>query len=137
MSHNPIFNQAVRTGIAASEMTPVEVDQEFGRITGKRMTMEGTTSKVIGMLLAVLIGAGVTWFFGLYGFVLPAMLVGLGLGLWASFSKTVRPGVMMAYALVQGSQRPALPPAEEAQGLTDEQWQAYLQRVKEEATCSS
>lgn len=102
LSHNPIFNQAVRTGIAASEMTPVEVDQEFGRITGKRMTMEGTTSKVIGMLLAVLIGAGVTWFFGLYGFVLPAMLVGLGLGLWASFSKTVRPGVMMAYALVQG-----------------------------------
>jgi len=98
LSHNPIFNQAVRTGIAASEMTPVEVDQEFGRLTGKRMTMEGTTSKVIGMLLAVLIGAGVTWFFGLYGFVLPAMLVGLGLGLWASFSKTVRPGVMMAYA---------------------------------------
>ena len=102
MSHNPIFNQAVRTGMAASEMSPTQVDQEFGRITGTRMTMEGTTSKVIGMFLAVLIGAAVTWFFGLYAFTLPAMFVGLGLGLWASFSKTVRPGVMLAYALVQG-----------------------------------
>lgn len=102
MSHNPIFNQAVRTGMAASEMSPTQVDQEFGRITGTKMTMEGTTSKVIGMFLAVLIGAAVTWFFGLYALTLPAMFVGLGLGLWASFSKTVRPGVMLAYALVQG-----------------------------------
>ncbi len=102
MSHNPIFNQAVRTGMAASEMSPTQVDQEFGRITGNKMTMEGTTSKVIGMFLAVLIGAAATWFFGLYAFTLPAMFVGLGLGLWASFSKTVRPGAMLAYALVQG-----------------------------------
>lgn len=102
MSHNPIFNQAVRTGMAASEMSPTQVDQEFGRITGTKMTMEGTTSKVIGMFLAVLVGAAATWFFGLYAFTLPAMFVGLGLGLWASFSKTVRPGVMLAYALVQG-----------------------------------
>lgn len=102
MSHNPIFNQAVRTGMAASEMSPTQVDQEFGRITATKMTMEGTTSKVIGMFLAVLIGAAATWFFGLYAFTLPAMFVGLGLGLWASFSKTVRPGVMLAYALVQG-----------------------------------
>lgn len=102
MSHNPIFNQAVRTGLAQSEMTPSQIDSEFGRITSGRMTMEGTTSKVIGMFLAVLIGAAATWFFGLYSFTLPAMFVGLGLGLWASFSKTVRPGVMLAYALVQG-----------------------------------
>jgi uncharacterized YccA/Bax inhibitor family protein len=102
LSHNPIFNQAVRTGMAASEMSPTQVDQEFGRITGTKMSMEGTTSKVIGMFLAVLIGAAATWFFGLYAFTLPAMFVGLGLGLWASFSKTVRPGVMLAYALVQG-----------------------------------
>lgn len=102
MSHNPIFNQAVRTGMAATQMSPVEVDKEFSRITGGKMTMEGTTSKVIGMFLAVLIGATATWFFGLYAFTLPAMFVGLGLGMWAAFSKTVRPGVMLAYALVQG-----------------------------------
>jgi uncharacterized YccA/Bax inhibitor family protein len=30
------------------------------------------------------------------------MLVGLGLGLWATFSKKVRPGVILAYAAAQG-----------------------------------
>ena len=97
MSHNPAFNQAMRTGLSQTQ-----VDQEFGRITANKMTMEGTTSKVMGMFLAVLVGAGVTWFLGLYDLFLPAMFVGLGLGLWAAFSKKVRPGVMMAYALAQG-----------------------------------
>ena len=102
MSHNPAFNQSMKTGLMAERISPSVVDEEFGRITQTRMTMEGTTSKVMGMFLAVLVGAGVTWFFGLYSLAFPAMFVGLGLGLWAAFSKTVRPGVMMAYALVQG-----------------------------------
>lgn len=97
MSHNPAFNQSLRTGLSQAR-----VDQEFGRITGNKMTMEGVTSKVIGMFMAVLAGAGVTWFFGLYSLVFPAMFVGLGLGLWAAFSKKARPGVMMAYGLAQG-----------------------------------
>lgn len=102
MSHNPAFNQALRTGLSTSSMSPSQVDQEFGRITANKMTMEGTTSKVMGMFLAVVAGAAVTWFFGLYFLLLPALFVGLGLGLWASFGKKVRPGVMMSYALVQG-----------------------------------
>lgn len=102
MSHNPAFNQALRTGLSTSSMSPSQVDQEFGRITANKMTMEGTTSKVMGMFLAVVVGAAVTWFFGLYFLLLPALFVGLGLGLWASFGKKVRPGVMMSYALVQG-----------------------------------
>ena len=102
MSHNPAFNQALRTGLSTSSMSPSQVDQEFGLITANKMTMEGTTSKVMGMFLAVVAGAAVTWFFGLYFLLLPALFVGLGLGLWASFGKKVRPGVMMSYALVQG-----------------------------------
>jgi uncharacterized YccA/Bax inhibitor family protein len=102
VSHNPAFNQALRTGLSTSSMSPSQVDQEFGRITSNKMTMEGTTSKVMGMFLAVVAGAAVTWFFGLYFLLLPALFVGLGLGLWASFGKKVRPGVMMSYALVQG-----------------------------------
>jgi uncharacterized YccA/Bax inhibitor family protein len=66
------------------------------------MTMEGTTSKVIGLFLAVLVGASVSWYLELYSLFFPAMFVGLGLGLWAAFSKKVRPGLYMAYALVQG-----------------------------------
>ena len=66
------------------------------------MTMEGTAAKVLFMFVGVLAGAGATWFFDLVSLAFPAMFVGLGLGLWATFSKKVRPGVMMAYALVQG-----------------------------------
>lgn len=101
-SHNPAFNQALRTGLQSAQLDQQRIDGEFSRITSTPMTMEGTTSKVLTMFLAVLAGAGVTWFFELYALALPAMFVGLGLGLWASFGKKVRPGVMMAYALVQG-----------------------------------
>jgi hypothetical protein len=54
----------------------------------------------------------------------------------ASIHAAPDPANAEAYALVQSTPRPALPPAEEAQGLTDEQWQAYLQLVQEEASCS-
>ena len=101
-SHNPAFNQALRTGLATTEMDQQQVDGEFSRITSAPFTMEGVTSKVLTMFLAVLTGAGVTWFLELYALLLPALFIGLGLGLWASFGKKVRPGVMMAYALVQG-----------------------------------
>lgn len=99
-SHNPAFNAALRTGLQSVEQQ--SVDGEFSRITSTPMTMEGTTSKVLTMFIAVLAGAGVTWFFELYALLLPALFIGLGLGLWASFGKKVRPGVYMAYALVQG-----------------------------------
>ena len=101
-SHNPAFNQALRTGLATTELDQQQIDGEFSRITSAPFTMEGVTSKVLTMFLAVLAGAGVTWFLELYALLLPALFVGLGLGLWASFGKKVRPGVMMAYALVQG-----------------------------------
>ena len=67
-----------------------------------KMTVEGTAGKVFGMFLVLLATAGVTWFFGLTALMFPAMLVGLGLGLWATFSKKVRPGVIIAYAAVEG-----------------------------------
>lgn len=100
ISHNPVFNRAMQTGI--DEMNQSQVDQEFANITGKPMTMEGTASKVLGMFVILAIAAGMTWFFNLTALILPAMLVGLGLGLWASFGKKVRPGVMLAYAAAQG-----------------------------------
>ena len=87
MSHNPAFNQSMKTGLMAERISPSVVDKEFGRITQTRMTMEGTTSKVMGMFLAVLVGAGVTWFFGLYSLAFPAMFVGLGLGFGQRFPR--------------------------------------------------
>lgn len=98
ISHNPVFNQAMRVGVEASQQ---QVDAEFNRIT-RPMTLEGTAAKVFSMFLALLAGVAVTWVLNLQALFLPAMFVGLGLALWATFSKKVRPGVMIAYAAVQG-----------------------------------
>jgi uncharacterized YccA/Bax inhibitor family protein len=103
ISHNPIFNQAMSTGVEVARIDQSAVDAEFAKITSTpKMTVEGTAGKVFGMFLVLLATAGVTWFFGLTGLMFPAMLVGLGLGLWATFGKKVRPGVIIAYAAVEG-----------------------------------
>jgi uncharacterized YccA/Bax inhibitor family protein len=102
ISHNPIFNQAMQTGAKSAQLDQQQVDSEFSRMTGTPMTIEGTAAKVLGMFAVVAIAAGATWMFDLTGLLLPAMLVGLGLGLWATFGKKVRPGVMIAYAAAQG-----------------------------------
>lgn len=103
ISHNPIFNQAMSTGIEVARIDQSAVDAEFAKITSTpKMTVEGTAGKVFGMFLVLLATAGTTWFFGLTALMFPAMLVGLGLGLWATFSKKVRPAVIIAYAAVEG-----------------------------------
>lgn len=104
ISHNPVFNRAMQTGVEeARSIDQSVVDAEFSRITSSaKMTVEGTAGKVFGLFLVVLATAGITWFMGLTALLFPAMLVGLGLGLWASFSKKVRPAVIVAYAAVQG-----------------------------------
>jgi uncharacterized YccA/Bax inhibitor family protein len=103
ISHNPIFNQAMSTGVEVARIDQSAVDAEFAKITSTpKMTVEGTAGKVFGMFIVLLATAGVTWFFGLTGLMFPAMLVGLGLGLWATFGKKVRPGVVIAYAAVEG-----------------------------------
>jgi uncharacterized YccA/Bax inhibitor family protein len=100
ISHNPVFNQSLRAGLQNLEQE--QVDSEFSKMTDGPMTMEGTASKVIGLFMLVLVGAGATWITESFALAFPAMFVGLGLGLWASFSKKVRPGLYYAYALVQG-----------------------------------
>jgi uncharacterized YccA/Bax inhibitor family protein len=91
------------TGLEVARIDQSAVDAEFAKITSTpKMTVEGTAGKVFGMFLVLLATAGITWFFGLTALMFPAMLVGLGLGLWATFSKKVRPGVIIAYAAVEG-----------------------------------
>lgn len=101
-STNPFLKRAMATGFSQGE-----VDSEFQRITEggspAPMTIEGTSAKTFGLFFVVVATAAISWITGL-GVLLafPAMFVGLGLGLWASFSKKVRPGVYTAYAAVQG-----------------------------------
>jgi len=91
------------TGVEVARIDQSAVDAEFAKITSTpKMTVEGTAGKVFGMFLVLLATAGVTWFFDLTALMFPAMLVGLGLGLWATFGKKVRPGVIIAYAAAEG-----------------------------------
>lgn len=107
ISHNPVFNRALATGAEQRriELAQAEVDAEFAKIAAKsdRMTVEGSAGKVIGLLLVLVATAVATWFFQpLQGLLFPALFVGIGLALWATFSKVVRPGVIVAYAAVEG-----------------------------------
>ncbi len=65
ISHNPIFNRAMSTGVEATQLDQQQVDQEFSRLTGTPMTIEGTAAKVLGMFVVVLAAAGATWMFNL------------------------------------------------------------------------
>ena len=77
----------MQTGAVNTQLDQQQVDSEFSRLTGTPMTVEGTAAKVLGMFVVVAIAAGATWMFDLTGLLLPAMLVGLGLGLWATFGR--------------------------------------------------
>lgn len=76
----------------------------------RKMSMEGVINKVLGMFGLVVVSAAIVWFSlpmllasGLfYPIFLGSMLLGLGLGLYASLSKEVRKGAMLGYAVVQG-----------------------------------
>ena len=67
------------------------------------MTINDVIVRTAAMFVPLLITAYITWTMELsYGFVLIAMLVGLGLGFWGALSSKVRPLVYLAYAAVEG-----------------------------------
>jgi len=81
-----------------------EVDAQFDSIvTSQKMTVGGTGIKILGLFSLLLTGAFVAWNVpAVQGLMIPAALVGLGLALWITFSKKIRPAAVMAYAVVQG-----------------------------------
>ena len=93
---NPVLNRA----LGSIEYSPVGI--EVPTISTRKMTIEGTLNRAMTLFAIFLVTAIVTWQMQLIGLIFPAMFVGLGLALWASFSKKVRVGVMIAYAAVQG-----------------------------------
>jgi uncharacterized YccA/Bax inhibitor family protein len=93
---NPVLNRALNN----IEYTPSGV--EVPQIATRKMTVEGTMNRTMTLFVVFLVAALVTWQLQLIDFIFPAMIVGLGLALWATFSKKIRVGVMLAYALVQG-----------------------------------
>jgi uncharacterized YccA/Bax inhibitor family protein len=81
-----------------------EVDAQFDSIiSSQKMTVGGTGIKILGLFSLLLTGAFVAWNVpAVQALMIPAALVGLGLAVWISFSKKIRPAAVMAYAVVQG-----------------------------------
>lgn len=93
-------DQQFRTG-----SDPVE-QAYYGPTASSRDTGRMTVEDVIvrtAILLATAIATGAaTWFLGLTGLALPAMLVGLVLGLVIAFKQVTNPVAIISYAAVQG-----------------------------------
>jgi uncharacterized YccA/Bax inhibitor family protein len=100
-SHNPVMNRMLPDTIRQNQ---AEVDAQFDSIvTSQKMTVGGTGIKILGLFSLLLTGAFVAWNVpAVQGLMIPAALVGLGLALWITFSKKIRPAAVMAYAVVQG-----------------------------------
>ncbi len=93
--------------------TPEQLGQMYrapsaGPLQTGRMTYDDVVIRTGMMFAALLATAAVTWFVvtGSPELVFPvwivSMLVGLGLGLFISFSKKIRPAAILAYAAVEG-----------------------------------
>lgn len=96
---NPVLTRQLNNE-TSYEVSPAGI--EIPHVGGARMTLEGTINRTISLFGLLAISAAFTWVFNLAFLALPAALIGFGLAMWATFSKTVRPAVMMAYAVVEG-----------------------------------
>lgn len=97
-SRNPVLSR----GFAYEDLDPnIFSTSEQPGLT-RKMTVEGTVVKAGLMFLPLVSVAALSFLFAPPVLLLPALLVALGLGLWAGISKKVRPGVMFAYAVVEG-----------------------------------
>jgi len=100
-SHNPVMNRMLPADIQKNQ---AEIDAQFDSIvSSQKMTVGGTAIKIAGLFILLLTGAMIAWNVdAVKGLMIPAVFVALGLALWISFSKKVRPGAVIAYALVEG-----------------------------------
>ena len=100
-SHNPVMNRMLPADIQKNQ---AEIDAQFDSIvSSQKMTVGGTSIKIAGLFILLLTGAMIAWNVdAVKGLMIPAVLVALGLAMWITFSKKVRPGAVIAYALVEG-----------------------------------
>ena len=100
-SHNPVMNRMLPANI---EKAQAEYDAQFDSIVvSQKMTVGGTAIKIFGLFALLLTGALAAWNIdAVKALMIPGVFVALGLAIWITFSKKVRPGAVMAYAVVEG-----------------------------------
>ena len=106
-SNNPALTRSPAFAAAARSQTIDPLEQAYlapsatSRDTG-RMTVEDVVAYTAALLAVATVTGAVTWLFGLGELALPAALVGLVLALVIIFKQVTNPGVILAYAAVEG-----------------------------------
>lgn len=100
-SHNPVMNRMLPAKIQQNQ---AEVDAQFDSIvSSQKMTVGGTSIKIAGLFTLLLAGAFLAWNIpAIQVAAIPSAFVALGLALWITFSKKIRPAAVIAYAVVEG-----------------------------------
>ena len=115
-SRNPVFGrsqQFARGGYATFDTRTPSAGELQGMYSApsattadtRRMTIDDVVIRTASLFTVLLATAAVTFEVvkpETFGLILVSMLVGFGLSLWISFSKTIRPPVMFVYAAVEG-----------------------------------
>lgn len=107
-SHNPVLSRHyTRNGYATFDVPSSELEQMYQAPSASplqtgRMTLDDVVTRTGFLVIALVASAVITWQADLIAWVFPAMIVGLVLGLVNVFSKTVRPALIVTYAVVQG-----------------------------------
>ena len=100
-SHNPVMNRMLPVNVQQNQ---AEVDAQFDSIvSSQKMTVGGTAIKIAGLFSLLLAGAFLAWNIPAFQVAaIPSAFVALGLALWITFSKKIRPAAVIAYAVVEG-----------------------------------
>ncbi len=100
-SHNPVMNRMLPAKVQQNQ---AEVDAQFDSIvSSQKMTVGGTAIKIAGLFSLLLAGAFVAWNIPAFQVAaIPSAFVALGLALWITFSKKIRPAAVIAYAVIEG-----------------------------------
>lgn len=116
---NPVFAQIEKTAIPVEQAQPSHAETLAGleaayrspaadAVDMGRMTYDDVVVKTLVCLAVLVAGASSAWFLvslqpQIASFLLGAgLVVGLGLALFASFSKKIRPAVILGYSLAEG-----------------------------------
>lgn len=99
---NPVMNRTMdRLGEESAQYGRSGV--EIPQLRPDQLTVAGTMNRTLALFGVMLLTAAAAWVTGLgVALLLPAGLVAFGLAMWASFSKQVRPAVIIAYAAFEG-----------------------------------
>ena len=99
LTRSPVFTGGLQTldPLEQAYRAPSATSRETGR-----MTVEDVIARTALLLAIAVVTGALTWLLGLGGLAFPAAIVGLVLGLVIAFKQITSPGLIAAYAAVEG-----------------------------------